>query len=377
MTMRTPLTAIATLALGLVGTGVQAQTASSVTVYGIADAGVESSTAGNGNNFRVISGGLNGSRIGFRGTEDLGGGLSALFRIEQGFTIDDGQLGQGGRAWGREASVGLRSNTLGTLQLGRLPTPYFIAQSGVDAFNWMGSGGLTAITRSAAASRQLLPHVINARQDNALGYVSPKFGDVEVRAVASLGEGSAALGRGYSLSARYTSKTVDLLVAQISQRGANNRNGQANALVIGGSAAIGSARIHAGYTAEKNTCTTCTGALARVAGVTATGASEFRLMNLGVRMPFGAFTGIAQVVQVNDRSTYAVNPGNRDATWLAVGAEYAFSRRTVLYGALGTVNNRNGSQYALGSGTAQQPAGYVAAGNPRSTTATLGIRHSF
>ena len=50
---------------------------------------------------------------------------------------------------------------------------------------------------------------------------------------------------------------------------------------------------------------------------------------------------------------------------------------TVLYGALGTVNNRNGSQYALGSGTAQQPAGYVAAGNPRSTTATVGIRHSF
>lgn len=107
--------------------------ASQVVVYGIVDAAVEASNQGRGTVGRVIAGGANGNRLGFRGSEDLGGGLSAIFRLEMGFALDDGTQSQGGRAFGREASVGFTSKTLGTLTLGRTPTPYYVSMVSVDA----------------------------------------------------------------------------------------------------------------------------------------------------------------------------------------------------------------------------------------------------
>jgi predicted porin len=86
---------------------------------------------------------------------------------------------------------------------------------------------------------------------------------------------------------------------------------------------------------------------------------------------------MVQAVRVQDRSSYAVSTPNRDATWLAIGGEYALSKRTIAYGALASIRNKNGSQYALGSGTVQQAAGFIGAGDPRSTTLSLGIRHLF
>lgn len=350
---------------------------SSVTIYGVADAAVEFARAGNGSVTRLVSGAGLGSRLGFRGQEDLGGGLSAVFRIEQGLTLDEGVLGQGGRAWGREASVGLSSSSAGTVQLGRLPTPYYLVLSNVDAFVWMGGGGLLAITRSGTATRQLQANGVNARHDNSVGYTSPNLGGLQLRALVSAGEGSATIGRGYSASVRYAGGPVDAVLGWVKQEGAGNSNGSASALVVGGSYNFGAAKAFVGYTDEKNTCTTCTGALARVAGVTPTGASEFKLINLGVRVPFGNAVGIAQVARVNDDTEYAVSPGNRDATWFALGAEYNLSKRTVGYASVASIGNRNGSQYALGSGSVQQPAAFVAPGNPRATSVTIGMRHSF
>lgn len=305
------------------------------------------------------------------------GGLSAIFRLEQGLSLDDGQLGQGGRAWGREASVGLSSAGFGTVQLGRLPTPYSLVLSNVDAFVWMGGGGLLAITRSGTATRQLQANGVNARHDNSVGYTSPSLGGLQLRALVSAGEGSTTIGRGYSASARYAAGPIDAVLGWVKQEGAGNANGSASALVVGGSYDFGAAKVFAGYTDDKNTCTTCTGALARVAGVAPTGASEFKLVNLGVRVPIGSAVGIAQVVRVNDDTEYATNPGNRDATWFALGAEYNFSKRTVGYASVASIGNRNGSQYALGSGSVQQPAAFVASGNPRATSVTIGMRHSF
>jgi predicted porin len=80
---------------------------------------------------------------------------------------------------------------------------------------------------------------------------------------------------------------------------------------------------------------------------------------------------------VQDRSDYLMSPGGRDATWLAIGGEYLLSKRTSLYGSFGTVSNRNGSAYAIGTGAAQQPAGAVAPGDPRAKAMGVGIRHSF
>jgi hypothetical protein len=117
-----------------------------VQLYGIVDAGIESTSSSAGRQWRALSGGLYGSRWGVTGSEDLGAGRRAVFRLESGFAADDGSFLQGGRAFGRESSVGVASDALGTLLIGRLPTPYYLSQSAVDAFAWGNAGSLAAAT---------------------------------------------------------------------------------------------------------------------------------------------------------------------------------------------------------------------------------------
>lgn len=100
---------------------------SSVTLYGLIDAGLTyvsnerigtTGTTGH-SNFAITDGSINRSRWGLRGSEDLGGGLRTIFTLENGFTINNGALGQNSRIFGRQAFVGLSSNQLGTVTLGR------------------------------------------------------------------------------------------------------------------------------------------------------------------------------------------------------------------------------------------------------------------
>jgi len=103
---------------GVFATAAHAQ--SSVTLYGLIDAGLTYTNNQNGShNYKMTSGSVNGSRWGLRGAEDLGGGLKAIFTLENGFNIANGQLGQGGREFGRQAFVGLSSNQYGAVTLGR------------------------------------------------------------------------------------------------------------------------------------------------------------------------------------------------------------------------------------------------------------------
>ena len=96
------------------------------TLYGVLDAGIQMTTTTTGGvdvaggNVGLQQNGsfMNGNRWGLKGTEDLGGGMSALYQLENGFTIDNGKLSQGGRLFGRQAYVGL-SGGFGTVTLGR------------------------------------------------------------------------------------------------------------------------------------------------------------------------------------------------------------------------------------------------------------------
>ncbi|MGI4857495.1 MAG: porin [Janthinobacterium lividum] len=98
---------------------------SSITLYGLIDVGVDyisnqKGTSGSGGkSFGVQSGNLNPDRWGLRGSEDLGGGLSAIFTLENGFTINNGKFAQGGDEFGRQAFVGLASKQYGQVTLGR------------------------------------------------------------------------------------------------------------------------------------------------------------------------------------------------------------------------------------------------------------------
>ena len=347
---------------------------SSVTIYGILDAGLLANNSGKGTVKRVDTSQLAGNRLGFRGSEDLGDGLSANFNLQMGFSPDTGALGQGGRAFGREASVGLASKTYGSINFGRIPESYYLAVFVVDAFRAGQAGGFLGVTRSTAtATSQLLPLYVSARMDNSISYSSPTLGGFRGQLQVSAGEGSASVGRGYGGSLRYAGGSWDVVASFAQQDGANGR-GKDLGYTAGGSYDFGPAMVLLGYTAEKNSCATCG---TRAEGVTATGASEFRYLNAGVRVPFGLFTAIAQVTRLQDRSDYAVATGNRDATMIGVGYEYLMSKRTVLYGSMGTVDNRNGSNYAIGAGAAQLPANSVGPNNPRSKTVSAGVLHYF
>jgi len=99
---------------------------SSVTLYGLVDAGIAytnniaNGTAGHGSGRVALqSGNISGSRFGLRGSEDLGGGLHAIFVLENGFNVNNGALAQDGRLFGRQAYVGLSSDQYGTFTMGR------------------------------------------------------------------------------------------------------------------------------------------------------------------------------------------------------------------------------------------------------------------
>jgi len=89
-------------------------------LYGLIDSGIAyTNNVGGSGRVALTSGNISGSRFGLRGSEDLGGGLKGVFLLENGFSVNNGQLGQNGRMFGRQAFVGLASDSLGTLTMGR------------------------------------------------------------------------------------------------------------------------------------------------------------------------------------------------------------------------------------------------------------------
>lgn len=95
---------------------------SNVTVYGVVDAAVRTANNQNasGDSLNSVGNGLlQGNRLGFKGQEDLGGGLKAVFQLESGFNIGDGTAAQNGATFSRNATVGLSDAKLGTLTIGR------------------------------------------------------------------------------------------------------------------------------------------------------------------------------------------------------------------------------------------------------------------
>ncbi|SAL68938.1 outer membrane protein, (porin) [Caballeronia choica] len=113
---------MAAVLLGLLASAAQGQ--SSVTLYGLIDAGItytnsQLTSQGGRSNVQMTSGAVEGSRWGLRGAEDLGGGLKAIFTLENGFNVNNGTLAQNGREFGRQAFVGLSSVDFGAVTLGR------------------------------------------------------------------------------------------------------------------------------------------------------------------------------------------------------------------------------------------------------------------
>lgn len=106
----------------VVGCSHAALAQSSVTLYGVIDEAIRyqtGSATSTGHSYAMSEGAVNGTRLGFKGSEDLGGGMRAIFDLQSGFNIANGTRDQQGQEFGRYAYMGLQSNQYGTLTMGR------------------------------------------------------------------------------------------------------------------------------------------------------------------------------------------------------------------------------------------------------------------
>jgi predicted porin len=196
------------LGMSFISIGAHAQ--SSVTLYGIIDDGLTWSSNQGGKSALQMQGSISqGNRWGFRGAEDLGGGMSAIFRLEGGFNGNTGALSQGGRLFGRLAYVGLSSDRYGTVTLGR---------QGEAIGDYIGP--LSA--NGTLPGGILFPHPgdldnngVDFHLQNAIRYVSPTIGGLTGMATYSFGgvAGNFAQNSAKSFALQYVTASVQLVGA--------------------------------------------------------------------------------------------------------------------------------------------------------------------
>ncbi len=315
-----------------------------VTIYGVADAGISRTDNGTNTTTALDSGIQSGSRIGFKGTEDLGGGLSALFTLENGFNIDTGTQGQGGRLFGRQAFVGLQGG-FGALKLGRQYNPIRVGVESIDPFGLGLAGNASNLFK-----------VYGDRADNTVNYMTPNFGGFSGQLAYSLGEvaGSNSIGRQLGASGSYANGPIGAVLAYHSQNlvtGTNVDNGNAKSTLLGGTYDFRVAKAYLAYAWNK--------------GDTAAGVDNIdsRDLLVGVSAPLGAGTLLASYMRRDDKLI-----GNGDTNVWAIGYSYSLSKRTNFYTSYAKM--KNDAAATLGFG------GAVAAGKDPSTF-NVGIRHKF
>jgi GBP family porin len=173
---------------------------SSVTLYGLIDGGITYTNNQSGHSdWAETSGNINGSRWGLRGNEDLGGGLAAIFTLENGFNINSGTLGQNGRMFGRQAFVGLSSKQYGAVTLGRQ------YDSVVDYLGPLSLTG-TSLGGTYFAHPFDNDNLDNSvRINNAIKYTSVGYGGLKFGALYGFSNSTDfANNRAYSFGASYT-----------------------------------------------------------------------------------------------------------------------------------------------------------------------------
>jgi len=366
----------AALSVTVISFGAQAQQsngASTVTVYGIADAYVQS-VRGDASLNRVQSGGLSGSRLGFKGTEDLGSGLRALYTLEAGINLDDGTSGQGGVLFGRQALVGV-GGSFGQLSLGRQYSSVYVATNEFSAFSNNVTGPSTAVIGGfgggyepvRGASSTATPPAAGAtgnsgpaRVNNSLRYETPAFGGLRAGALYGAGEVAGATNdqRLVDLFVRYTAGPVDAIVSHISDRTTGATGTDAATTTIATALAFGPAHVCAGFINVDD------GRAANEDGRGYWLGTDYRIDKHLVR---------AQYVLNDPRS------GNDNKTTaLGVGYQYDLSKRTALYSSVTRFNNQaNAGTTGLGRWHSALPVGLTTTANNDITEFVAGLRHTF
>lgn len=189
---------------------------SSVTLYGVIDDGLNYTSNARGHSaYAMVSGDTNASNFGLKGAEDLGGGLSAIFTLENGFNVNNGALSMDGTLFSRQAFVGLSSTNYGTFTFGR---QYDATVDMWSPFTAAGNtiGDLAAHPFDNDNSDQ------DFRFNNAVKYVSPTFAGFQAEGVYGFSNATNfADNRAYSAGITYGAGPFSAAVAYMRQSNAN------------------------------------------------------------------------------------------------------------------------------------------------------------
>ena len=359
----------AVMAIAITATSA-ASAQSSIQIYGLLDTAVEhlsnTNAAGDGlTRMPSIGGGMFPPRIGFRGTEDLGGGLKAIFTLESGFTSDAGTMGQGNRLFGRQAWVGL-SGDFGAVTVGR--TYSMLTYSFFDVDN---------IGPAQFGIGNFDPYLPNARHDNSIAYKGT-FKGVTIGGTYSLGRDASNAGgpaatncggevatdskacRNWSAMLRYDTPKWGVVAAY------DTFNGGA-----GASAAFSPTR------SDQSDSRMNVGAWGKV-GALKFGGGLVRRENEGnlltpksdlVYLDASYFVTTALLLEGQISRIDVKNSAN-DGKMYLLRAVYSLSPRTAVYAMVGRVENKGSAAFPLSAGAT------VAIGGSQNGVIT-GIKHSF
>jgi len=354
---------IALAALAVVGAasaqnGFGAGAASSVTLFGVVDATVAIGNGDTANRTQLTNSGYNSARLGFKGVEDLGGGLKAKFWLEAGVMNDNGagaatnvnNQATGGALAGMNGSQGLTFNrtsyvsligSSGEIRLGRDYTPQFWSFTVYDPFGTNGVGTTQALNSSAGGATIV-------RASNTVAYISPNvsgfvfwgqmyFGENASNAASQAGDGGA-------VRVQYDNGPLSLAVAYAkTTTGAGTDVQSTN---FAGSYNMGVAQLMAFWNKDANT-----------------GAKDVTGYTIGALVPVAP----AGTVRVSFSSSD--NGAGAKTDKFALGYVHDLSKRTALYGTFASLSNSGGAAQALN--------GAITPANGSSTGFDLGVRHAF
>ena len=344
------------LSLSIIGSSAFAQSA--ITMYGVMDLGISVDQGGtNGTSTRLTSGMATQSRLGFRGNEELGQGLSALFVLEGGIHADNGSSTQGGTLFGRTSIVGL-SHSLGSITLGLQDTPFFTTLNTiVDPLR----NGIARSNNLMAATGFRAGNSVLIRSASIQGF----SGDLMVAAGEVAGDNAA--GRAIGASFGYSQGPLNIRLAYHAK---NNDTAiikntvSAKNTLLGANYDFGVAKVFFGYGVNKGlNSAPLNNTAASFGGVAPTASTDSTDLMLGVSAPFGASTVVATYIRKDDKTSL-----NQDAQQYAVAYMYALSKRSDIYTSYALIRNHNGAAYT--EGNSEEPG----LGNKQ---LTIGVRHRF
>lgn len=317
---------------------------SSVTVYGRLNESVERQKSGDTSVTGVVN---SASRIGFKGTEDLGGGLKATFLIEHGFNPDTGAAS--GAFWGRESNVGLSHATLGSIRLGNMgPTAAYFATADYISMHNHDTG-------TSADAFYLYPG--DAR--NTIAYKTPTFGGLD--AEFQLGLRETAGGKNtQTLAVNYVGGPLHLGLGVVAGPASFDGDSFNKTREIGLRALYEFGAFTAGtYYARNQFQDGPFGDVKlkrdtfRVSGMFTMGALELH-----------ANVGVAGKIKADGDSV-----DETDAKQYTLGANYNLSKRTKVYGFFTKVDN--------GANIAYNPGGFISPVGEDLQSIAVGVRHNF